>query len=280
MRSALLFVLILLAHLLLLAPFSDHMNQRPVSVKLGYIPHPQIIKVSVADHDLAVAEATVIKVLFYFGTLMDKFQEKTIIRPEYLNMYRTLLTAAQLDPYNIDNYYFAQSAFTWELGRIQEVNALLERGAQYRSWDPLLPFYIGFNYAYFLKDYTKAALYMKMAAERSGDSLYTKLAARYFYESKQTDLGMVFLEGMIAQAKDKAVKKTYTIRRDALSAILKIEDAITSFETRYDRKPADLEELLSSETLEVVPLDPYGGEFYLDENGRARSTSKLAHPGM
>lgn len=273
-------VVLLLAHGLLLAPFAAFMAERPVEVKLGYLPHPQILKVLVADQRLAFAEAAVIKVLFYFGTLIDKFQQNLIIRPEYLNMYRTLETAAQLDPYNVDSYYFAQAAFTWELGRVRDVNALLEVGLQRRTWDYWLPFYVGFNNAYFLKDYAAAARYMQLAAERSGDPLFTKLAARYFYESKQTDLGLTFLDAMIAQAKDKAVKETYRIRRDALLAIAQIEEALSRFRTASGRHPGTLQELMSAGFLDAIPADPYGGTFFIDEDGRVRSTSKLAAPNL
>ena len=276
LKFRLIFAILLLVHGLLLSPFTDYLSQRPVEVKLGYIPHPQILKVIVADHNLAVAEAAVVKVLFYFGTLMEKFQEDVIIRPEYPNMYRTLETVAELDPYNMDNYYFAQAAFTWNLGRIAEVNALLEKGVQHRIWDPWLPFYIGFNRAYFLKDYAGAAPYMQLAAERSGHPLFTTLAARYFYESKQTELGLVFLDAMIGQSKDKAVKATYQMRRDALLAVTEIERALAAFRRHQGRDPVDLEELVSSRLLVAIPADPYRGTFYLDEDGRVRTTSKLA----
>jgi len=278
MKLRLLFVLVLFVHIFLLAPFAGQMIQRPVEVKLGYTPHPQILKVAVADHGLAVAEAAVVKVLFYFGTLLEKFQKQIIIRPEYANMYRTLTVSAELDPYNADNYYFAQSAFTWELGRIKEVNALLEKGVAHRPWDPWLPFYIGFNYSYFLKDYAAAAPYMQMAAERSGNPLFTNLAARYFYESKQTELGLLFIRSMIDQAKDKAVRQSYEIRRDALLAINLIEAAVLAFQKDKGRHPVTLAELKNSGYLEVIPTDPYNGNFYLDEEGRVRSTSKLANP--
>jgi tetratricopeptide (TPR) repeat protein len=191
-------------------------------------------------------------------------------------MFRTLETAAQLDPYNMDNYYFVQAAFTWELGRIAEVNALLEQGMKHRIWDPWLPFYIGFNRAYFLKDYAGAAPFMQIAAERSGNPLYAKLAARYFYESKQTELGLVFLETMIAQTKDKAVKATYQLRRDALLAVSEIERALAAFRDSRGHNPSTLHELVDAGFLQEFPADPYGGTFYLDANGLVRSTSKLA----
>ena len=278
MKVRMFFVVVLLSHGLFLAPFVEHMATRPVEVRLGYIPHPQILKMTTADHDLLVAGAAVVNILFYYGTVVDKALKNVIIRPEYQNMYRTVVTAVRLDPYNQDAYYFAQAAFTWELGRIREVNKILEEGLRYRTWDPWLPFYLGFNHSYFLKDYAAAARYMKIAAERSGNPLFAKLAARYFYEAKQTDLGLVFLDTMIAQSRDEAVKKTYKMRRDALWAISQLEEALSAFTERFGYPPHQLQELVSAGLIEKLPVDIYGGSFYLDSAGRVRSTSKLANP--
>jgi hypothetical protein len=269
----------LLAYGLMILPFTGFLAHRPMEVKLGYLPHPQLLKILSADHGLLLAEMAVVKVLFYYGTIVNKFQENVIIRPEHANMYRTLQTATQLDPYNMDAYYFSQAAFTWELNRVAEVNALLEHGIKYRTWDPWMFFYLGFNNAYFLKDYGKAAVYLQRAGELApGNALFTRLAARYYYESAQTDLGLAFLDAMIAQAKDQAVKQTYTVRRDALLAVLTLERAQTAFISKAGRQPKSLHELIQVGFLQQIPDDPYGGTFYLDEKSRVRSTSKLAGP--
>lgn len=276
MISRLVFFALVVAYLVLLLPFAGYLKERPVEVKLGYLPHPQLLKIATGTHAPTVAQMTVVRVLFYFGTILQKLDEKVIVAPEFANMYRTLLTASELDPYNMDVYYFAQAAFTWELGRIAEVNHLLERGMQHRTRDFWLPYYLGFNNAYFLKDYQKAAVYYQKAAELSGDSLLTKLAARYFYEAEQTALGLVFLEAMIKGAKDPAIRKTYELRHEALQISMTIDAALQSYKDRFGRNPERLETLIETGLLSELPKDPYGGEFYLDENGKVRSTSKFA----
>jgi hypothetical protein len=190
-------------------------------------------------------------------------------------MYRNIQSVVALDPYNMDSYYFSQAMFTWDLGRVHEVNALLEQGMKYRTWDPFLPFYLGFNYAYFLKDYEAGAKYMKIAAERSGNPLYAQLAARFFYESEQSELGLVFLETMIKTAKDKVLRRSYELRRDALLATQTIERARDDYRARFGVLPAKIGQLLDSGFLQTIPEDPYGGTFYFDDWGRVRTTSKL-----
>lgn len=272
------FIFLVIAYLVLILPFTDYLEQRPVEVKLGYIPHQQLLKIASGEHSATVSGLSVMNVLFYFGTLLQKFHENVIIRPEFFNMFKTLQASIHLDPYNMDAYYFAQASFTWELKRIEEVNYLLEIGMKNRTWDAWIPFYLGFNYAYFLKDYQKAAGYMQRAAEISGNPLFANLAARYFFESEQTGFGLAFLETMIANAKDPAVKQTYELRRDALQATQEIEAALTAY--RAERGAAEnLQVLVETGFLSVIPVDPYGGDFYLDKDERVRTTSKFAAPG-
>lgn len=276
MKWRLLFGALIVGYALVLLPFTSHLKQRPVEVKLGYLPHPQLLKAASGEHAPTVAAMMMARVLFYFGTVLQKLQENVIVAPEQFNMYKTLQGVAHLDPYNMDTYYFAQATFTWETGRVREVNALLEQGMNSRTWDFWLPFYLGFNYSYFLKDYATAAGYMQKAAELSDNPMFAGLASRFFYESEQSALGLAFIETMINTSKDKVVRKTYEMRRDALLAVLTIERARDAYRARYGRLPAEIGQLVRAGLLSQIPVDPYGGQFFIDAQGMVRTTSKLA----
>jgi tetratricopeptide (TPR) repeat protein len=278
--NRLFFVALLLAYALIVVPFTGYLKNRPVAVKLGVMPEAQVLRVMAADHRNLVAEYAVVKVLFYFGTLFEKNRNQVVIKPEFYNMFKTLERAVKLDPYNMDAYYFTQAAFTWELGRARDVNKMLQYGMKYRTWDYQLPFYVGFNSAFFLKDYKEAAIYMKRAAELSGDPLFTSLAARYFYESGRNDLGIAFLETMAKEAKDKDVRHVYEVRLKALRAIGYLENAVEEFLASYKRLPSGINELKSSGIIREIPVDPYGGRFYIEPDGTVRTTSKLAYTGQ
>ncbi len=277
----LLFVVLLVSYAFCIVPFASYMKNRPVTVKLGYIPSAEVLRVAVGEYKLFVASAAVVKVLVYYGTLIDELNNNKIVLPaEYHNMYTTLQTAVKLDPYNMDSYYFSESAFTWEVGRAKEVNMMLDYGMKYRTWDYLLPFFAGFNASYFLKQYEPAAHYMKRAAELSGNPLFTNLAARYFYESDKSQLGLRFLEMMERDAKDEKVKSLYSLRRTALQDVILIQAAVTQFKGQYGHLPARIEELIERGILRRLPEDPYGGTFYLDNKGKVRTTSKFAVRGQ
>lgn len=276
----LLLVVLLVSYALCIVPFSSYMKSRPIAVKLGYVPSAQVLRIAAGDQKLLVAHAAVVKVLVYFGTIVENLNNKIVLPTEYFNMYQTLQTAVKLDPYNNDAYYFAQAAFTWEVGRAKEVNQMLDYGMKYRTWDYTLPFFAGFNAAYFLKQYEPAAQYMKKAAEISGNPLFTNLAARYFFESNKSELGVNFLELMEKSAKDEKTQKLYRLRITALQAVITVQAAVNRFKIVYNRTPSRIEELIERGMLERLPDDPYGGSFYIDNSGVVRSTSKFASGGQ
>jgi hypothetical protein len=271
---------LLVGYAFYIVPFTSYMKNRPVAVKLGYIPSAEVLRVAVGDQKLLVAHLAVVKVLVYYGTLIENLKNKIVLPAEYHNMYTTLQTAVKLDPYNMDSYYFSEGAFTWEVGRAKEVNLMLDYGMEYRTWDYLLPFFAGFNAAYFLKQYESAARYMKRAAELSGNPLFTNLAARYYYESDKSQLGISFLEMMEKGARDENVRRLYRLRRTALQAVMHIQAAVSQFKEQNGRLPERIEELIERGILRRLPEDPYGGTFYLDNKGTVRTTSKFAAGGQ
>ncbi|MCD6389935.1 MAG: hypothetical protein J7L69_11030, partial [Desulfobulbaceae bacterium] len=108
--------------------------------------------------------------------------------------------------------------------------------------------------------------------------LYANLASRYFYESEQNEFGLKFLDAMIQGAKSSSVKKSYEMRKQALISVLQIEEAVSSYRNRFGRFPTELTELVQTGLLAKLPDDPYGGTFFLDEQGKVRTSSKFVAP--
>jgi tetratricopeptide (TPR) repeat protein len=268
---------LLLAFALLLAgaqlKLTDLRDSRPPEARLGFFPPAPVIRVLSADQYQFISHLISLQCLFYFGTLVERPSQ----RPEFSSIYRALFTATRLDPYNMDAYYLAQAVLTFESGNIQRVNELLEYGFQHRTWDWYLPFFISFNYAYFVKDYEKAAVYLTKAAELNPKvQWFASLAARYYYEGGSTTLALAYLKEMIAATRNDAIKKRLVIRAAAFEKILQIEQAIEAYKRHLQQDPKDLRDLVKAGILARIPIDPYGGSFYLDDQGRVRTTSKLA----
>jgi tetratricopeptide (TPR) repeat protein len=221
------------------------------------------------------------KVVMYFGGILGKYQETRVISEpvDLQGMSRLLHGAVQLDPYNMDAYYFAQGFLTWDAGQYKVANDLLDYGMRFRIWDWYLPFFAGFNHAYFLKDYPKAATYYQRAGELSNNPLFKNLAGRYMQEAGRTDLAIAYLTAMERSEKNPALKKEYQIRLTAFREVRRIEEARDRFLQQRGILPHSMEQLLQSGLLRPVPVDPYGGSFYLEADGKVASSSRFSFAG-
>lgn len=271
-----LLILFIAGYVAVIIPFTDYLRSKPFVEKLGRAPHPEMLRLVAADQKQFLADIFVLKTLIYYGTLVEKSKAKIDIPPDYFTIFRTIETAVKLDPYNMDAYYFAQAVLVWDVKRIREVNTLLEYGMKYRNWDFYLPFFAGFNYSYFLRDYEKAAACYRKAGELSGDELSTNLAGRYFYEAGQTDLAIAFLSTMVKGAKTPAIRKSLSTRLLALKAVRDIERAKNRLAAECPTCRITIDNLLLRGYLATVPADPYGGSFFIDSTGKVRSTSKFS----
>lgn len=268
----------LLFYSLLINPFAVYMKSKPIEEKLGYVPSLKALIPMSADQKELMAASLVMKVLMYFGGIVDRAQDGKVISepPDLAGMSRLLHGAVQLDPYNTDAYYFAQGFLTWDAKQFKVANDLLDYGMKYRTWDWYLPFFAGFNSAYFIKDYPKAAEYYKRAAALSGQDLHKSLAGRYMQESGQTDLAIAYLTAMEKGEKNQALKKNYQIRLTAFHEVKRIEIARDKFVAEHGSLPASVEQLVQLGFITPAPADPYGGRFYLEASGKVATTSKFA----
>lgn len=280
LKKVLLPLLLLAAYLSLIVPFSTYMRSKPFAEKLGYIPQPAVLKAVAGDQKIFLGELLVLKSLFYFGGLVETTSAELILPADYASIYQTIDAAVKLDPYNMDAYYFAQAALSWHPERVKQANTLLEYGMHFRDWDYQFPFYLGFNYAYFLHDYPNAAKYYAKAAEISGDPLLASLSGRYLYESQQTNLALNYMLAMEKSAKNEAIKKTFQVRIRAFQEVQRIEAALARYQADFGDIPVTIDDLLQHGYLQSAPVDPYGGKFFINDAGQVRSTSKFAYAGV
>lgn len=263
-------------YLQIIGPFTAYMTAKPIEEKLGYVPSAQVIRPLAAGMNEFSAAALVIKVMMYFGGLFETRENLVQSPPDYAGMARLLEGAVTLDPYNMDAYYFAQAFLVWDTGQVKLANDLLDNGMRHRTWDWYLPFFAGFNSAYFLKDFEKAAEYYKRAADLTGEKLFVGLAGRYMQEAGQTEMAIDYLKAMLITARGELAKQGYATRLRAFERVLQIEQAVKHFSVNEGRFPVALDELLQHSYLEQVPQDPYGGDFYLHADGKVATTSKFS----
>ena len=210
---------------------------------------------------------------FYFGEKVG-FRKET---PELKVIYDALNKATDLDPYNMDCYYFAQGILSWIKPAIPVLNRLLEKGMKHRTWDWYLPFFIAANYYFRLNDPGRAAQYMKEAARlKPNNTLLATLTARMFYQANKTEAGIIYLRSLIKETRNPLFRKRFLKRLKALEAIHYLEQAVKHYERVFGHKPEGIEDLVKKGIIHRIPGDPYGGTFFIGDDGRIHTTSKMA----
>lgn len=249
----------------------------PLAVGADYALPPQVLKLSALEFDGLLSDVIFLKTLSFYGKTFERKELPRIRESEYDWINDSLTAASELDPYFMDPYYLANSTLVWGANRVEQANVLLEKGAHYRQWDWLLPFYAGFNHYYFFHDNDKASKLLEEAARRSdGVALLATLAARLSYESNQTENAIIFLEEMLRQATDDYSRREYSQRLTALKDILALKKAVAAYQAKVGWAPTALSELVAQGILFELPREPYGGTYYLDqESGDVRSSTDL-----
>ncbi len=210
---------------------------------------------------------------------LGKMAEKYLVKPPFVKdaIVRTTDVVTRLCPYYYDIYYIANGFLTWEFGDVERANYYLMKGIRYNPERWIYYLYLGFNHFYFLKDYEKGAYYLIEASRLSGRPFYAHLAAKLLYASGRTEVAIGVVRGMLENVKDEGWKKNLEVRLKALEAIYRIEVAVEAYREKLGKNPRDINELVGAGLLSSIPEDPYGGRFYLDEEGNVKTTSELTY---
>ncbi len=243
------------------------------SLRLHWLPPEFALSVFSFGNKELMASVIFYNAEFYFGEKAGSRKE----RPEFKKIYDALNKATDLDPYNMDCYYFAQGALSWIKPAIPVLNRLLEKGFKHRTWDWYLPFFIGANYYFQLKDPIHAAKYMKQAARLNYRSpVLATLTARMLYQGNRTQAGILYLKSLIAETVNPVFKKQFKRRLKALEAIYFLEQSVKRYREKFGVLPKGIDEIVKTGIINKIPADPYGGKFYIGGKGRIFTTSKLA----
>lgn len=116
---------------------------------------------------------------------------------------------------------------------------------------------------------------MEASRRPNASTLLASLATRLAVKAQKTENAIIFLEEMLKKTDDKATQKEFELRLKTLRIILALEKASSLYEKRYGKKPEKLELLHEKGFIRFLPDDPYGGKFYIDNEGVIKTTSNL-----
>ncbi len=228
------------------------------------------------DLHYGLADMGFINTLSFIGYSLQK--EKGILkREDALMVYSALDAVTFYNPSYFDPYYVGNAFLTWNVGLYQETVDLLKRGLKYiKDWR--IPFYIGFNYFYFLKDNLKGAEYLRLAAKYPGAKEYNLLpllASKLYYEEGQLDVAIALLKEQLKLMKEEKMKELLRARLETLKKAKTIYRAMKIFKKRFGRKPKSVEELVRAKLIPPNLRDSRGGKFFITSDGKVRSEKDL-----
>lgn len=199
---------------------------------------------------------------------------------DYQWLYHAMDVITDLDP-QYDYVYQVGGITLAELAhRVDLSNKLLEKGVVATPTVWQIPFYIGYNYFFYLHDDAKAAEYMLRASHLPGRPPFLPLlATRLAAEAGNPEVALTFLAEMERQTYDVQIKERLETRMKELVVerdVRILEDAVDHHAKTKGTLPLNLNQLVSTGILTTLPAEPFGGEYrYNIKTGEVSSSS---HP--
>jgi hypothetical protein len=241
----------------------------------------EIIKLTSGEFSSVVADYLLLESMVSFAQAREGNKKISQLSKSKIIWLQGLLDAStDLDPYFYDPYYFATMNFPWDLGNYEWTVRLLEKGVSFQLDDWSLAYYAGFQEFFFLHNYQKAAELLLVSAERPGapKTFLASLAARLAYKGNKTAIAIDFLEKILDEDLDFQQRQEFQKRLSTLRIIVLLEKAVARYEEVNGKKLVSLTALVDEGVVKSIPMDPYGGKFYLDSNGEVKTSSDLRDP--
>ncbi len=188
-------------------------------------------------------------------------------------IYELLETSQKLDPYFSDNYRLIQPFFTWAVQRPQQAIDFLKKGMDARTWDWELPFFIGFDYFFFLDDNLQASHYLQEAYSRPGGKgsiTLATLSAKLLQKAGKTEVGIAYLTALLQDEPNETQRKAFEMRLNDLQRVLIVEKAVAVYHARFGRPPENTDALLREGILTEIPENSYDKSmpYCIDQTGK------------
>jgi len=251
----------------LLASRLDTVRLRPYDV--GIVPNASTLRWLSLGHPTLAANLLWLKAVQYIGD--PRANERG-----WKKLYPLADVVTDLDPRHGYAYQVAGTLLS-TFGHVPESNAILEKGTRALPDRYILPYLRAFNAFYYDDDWTTAGRFAEISARSPGAPPHLRQnVLAYYVKGQRADAAVAFLQQSLAEARDPETRKAVEgqlrqamLERDAA----RVDEAVEKWRNRYVIGPLFLQQLVDEELLPAIPPDPHGGELYVDEEGRVRSTA-------
>jgi len=228
-----------------------------------------ILRITSLNNDLSTADLLYLKALIYTGESLNTSDTY------WLFTYYDTIT--ELDPrfelaYILGGINISVFCYNGELS-----NRILLKGLRVFQNNWRIPFLIGYNYYYELGDFLSGAKYIEMASKLPGAPYWlSMLASRLYSTAGDIDTAIEFLKNLISITDNKKLRNE--LKRTLKIAIIEryirpIEEAVKKYQKLYGRPPEKIDELIKAGLMEKIPREPFGGYFYIDQEGNVWSST-------
>ncbi len=238
---------------------------------VDYILPPEYIEAISLGYRPLIADLMWLRVIQYMGSTGREYESPWL--------YNALMIVTTMDPRFREAYVDGGVWLSSIMDMGDEAQTLLTAGLTVfpRDWE--MCFLMGFNYFFYYRDFAKASEYIARAASLPGSlSFLQDLAVRLYAKAGDPQVAVDFLSHLYQRAPDDETKeklgqklKQAIVERDLQG----IETAVKKFTVRTGRTPRSLTELVQTGLMYSVPVEPYGGTYYISGDGKAMTTTPV-----
>lgn len=240
-----------------------------------YLPNAALLNHFTGGMSSIIADLLWLRCIQYTATEAKGERSFTWLR-------QMLDTVVQLDPYFVDAYRYG-GIFLAALRADSDAGLdLLERGIRRNpgAWE--LPYEAAMIYLLNRRDDPdsprRAAILLSMsAATGKAPELVAQLASQLQGSYNLVDVEEQMWRDLL-KSEDKFLRQLAERKLHELGlreACRILDERIEQYEALYGRRPSSLEQLVQEGLIQREPSDPLGGQFFIDVEGRAQSTTLL-----
>ncbi|ABF91768.1 putative efflux ABC transporter accessory factor PilG [Myxococcus xanthus DK 1622] len=203
---------------------------------------------------------------------------------EYRDVFFYADLATDLDPKFRYVYEWGAITTPVNLGRDEWANTdlssrLLSKGLVEFPDDRRFLFQLAYNKMTYDRDYKTAAdQLMKLSKYPETPPYLLQLATRLYAQAGSIDMGLQLAQMLRDGAEDDESRAFYEHRIKELlreRLLTQIDEAVAAYQRDRGERPKAVPVLVRAGYLRAMPIDPLEGQFFIDRQGRARSTSGI-----
>ncbi len=235
---------------------------------VGIVPGSSTLRWLSLGHPTLVANLLWLRAVQYIG------EERADDRG-WQKLFPLVDTITDLDPKHGYAYQIA-GIMLGSKGLPSESSAILEKGTRNVPDRYILPYLRAFNAFYYDDDWETAGRFAEISARTPGAPEHVRQnVLAYYVKGRRAGAAEAFLEQTLRETEDPDSRKAVEsqLRQARLeSALAGLDEAVATWRGRYLAGPLAPWQLVAEGLLPSLPDDPAGGDFYVGDDGRIRST--------